>query len=193
MRSTGSTESQRLIAAVRGGLYEVVEEGQHFAIYDLGVKTYPPTTFLVQSSGQPIDLGEEMVPLMDTTELWAFVKAHDIPLQNDARVEVYLYNWVDRAQGPMIFDVGVAIADDTPDIDEASGFEIKRYPAMKFASLVYEGPFPHQENSGWDRIRWEDRAKDNGFVYTERLYRELYHRVDYETHRHVTEVQIEIE
>ena len=30
-------------------------------------------------------------------------------------------------------------------------------------------------------------------MYTELLYREFYHLFDYETHRHVTEVQIEIE
>ena len=47
-------ETARIVSAVRGGLLEPVEQGEHFAIYDVGVKEYPSTTFLVQSSAQPI-------------------------------------------------------------------------------------------------------------------------------------------
>lgn len=188
---TSAMETARIVSAVRGGLLEPVERSEHFSIYDLGVKEYPPATFLVQSSGEPINLGQEMLPYMDTAALWNFVRTNSVRLKDDAPSEVYLYNWIEDAQGPMVFDVGVVVGDDT-DIDPASGFELKRYPATKFASLIYEGPFPHEPNSGWQQLRWEERANEKGLVYTERLYRELYHAFDHETHRHITEVQIEI-
>ena len=175
--------------------FALLEEGEHYAIYDAGVKTYPSTTFLVQSSAAPIDLGADMAPLMDTAKLWEFIKANDIPVKANTPAEVYLYNWIDGAQGKMMFDVGVVLADDIGEIASDTGFLIKRYPAMKFASLVYRGPFPHEADSGWQHIRWEDRAAANGHVYTERLYRELYHTYDdvNSPPRHATEIQIEIE
>jgi len=188
---TSGMETARIVSAVRGGLLEPVEQGEHFAIYDVGVKEYPATTFLVQSSGQPINLGEEMLPYMDTANLWNFVRTADVKPRDDTPTEVYLYNWIDSAQGPMVFDVGVVVEDGT-EIDPASGFELKRYPAMTFASLIYEGPFPHEPNSGWQKLRWEERAEEKGLVYTQRLYRELYHAFDHQTQQHITEVQIEI-
>lgn len=191
IEQSSAMETARIVSAVRGGLLESVEQDEHFAIYDLGVKEYPSTAFLVQSSGQPINLGQDMMPYMDTADLWAFVRTNNVPLKGDSPTEVYLYNWIEGAQGPMVFDVGMVVEDDT-DVEPASGFEVKRYPAMKFASLIYEGPFPHEPNTGWQHLRWEERAKEKGLVYTERLYRELYHAFDHETHRHITEVQIEI-
>lgn len=184
-------DTARIVSAVRGGLLEPVDQGEQFAIYDLGVKEYPPTTFLVQSSGEPIDLGRELLPYMNTTDLWDYIRTNNVKLKGDTPSEVYLYNWVEGAQGPMIFDVGVVVEDDT-EVDPPGDFEIKRYPAMKFASLVYEGPFPHEPNSGWQQLRWEERAKAKGLVYTERLYRELYHVFDHETRQHIAEVQIEV-
>jgi len=188
---SSAMETDRIVSAVRGGLLEPVEHGEHFAIYDIGVKEYPPTTFLVQSSGQPINLGEDMLPHMNTADLWNYVRTNNVRLKDDSPSEVYLYNWIDGAQGPMVFDVGVVVSDDTV-VDPGSGFEIKRYPAMTFASLIYEGPFPHEPDSGWQQLRWEERAKEKGLVYTERLYRELYHAFDHQTQQHITEVQIEI-
>ena len=64
---------------------------------------------------------------------------------------------------------------------------------MKFFGLVYVGPFPHVKGSGWNNIQWEDRTKQRGHVYDERLYGELYHRNDYEKFQHVTEIQIGVE
>ena len=188
---TSGMETARIVSAVRGGLLQPVEQGEHFAIYDVGVKEYPPTTFLVQSSDEPINLGRDMLPYMDTAGLWDFVRTAGVALQADTPSEVYLYNWIEGAQGPMVFDVGVIVEDGT-EVDPASGFQIKRYPAMKFSSLIYEGPFPHEPNSGWQQLRWEERAKEKGLVYTERLYRELYHAFDHQTQQHITEVQIEI-
>ena len=177
--------------------FAVLERGEHYAIYDAGVETYPATTFLVQSSKTPINLGAAMQPLMDTTRLWEFIKANDVPVKPNSPAEVYLYNWANTesgAQGPMVFDVGVVVEDDVGDVGHGE-FVVKRYPVMKFASLIYVGPFPHETGNGWHRIRWAERAREKGYVYTERLYRELYHRYDYDSaaRRHVTEIQIEIE
>ncbi len=130
---------------------------------------------------------------MDTEKLWEFVNEHDIPRKDNSPVEVYLYNWVDKAQGPMVFDVGLVVEDSMEDIENGHGFVVKRYPSMKFASVIYHGPFPHEPKSGWGNIHWERRAKNKGLVYTERLYRELYHQYDFENKWHISEIQIEVE
>ena len=189
----GNQATAQVIAAVRDGTLEVLEQNEHYAIYDAGVKTYEPTTFLVQSSGDPISLGADMQPYMDTAKLWNFVNAAKVPIKDDTPVEVYLYNWTQRAQGPMVFDVGVVLEDNAETVVNDHGFVVKRYPAMKFASLIYVGPFPHEANSGWQQIRWEERARDNGHVYTQELYRELYHLFNFNSKRHIAEVQISIE
>ena len=185
--------SKQVIDAVRSGTISKVEENPHYAIYDCVVKEYPEVTCLVQSSREPINLGREMLPLMNTRNLWEFIDEHHIPRMDDSPVEVYLYNWTGRAQGPMVFDVGVVVDNDIDNVANDAGFILKRYPAMKFASIIYHGPFPHEPMSGWGHIQWERRAKDKGLVYTEQLYRELYHLYDFEKKRHITEVQIEVE
>ncbi len=189
----GNLATAQVIAAVRDGALEVLEQNEHYAIYDAGVKIYAPTTFLVQSSGDPIGLGADMQPYMDTAKLWGFINAANVPIKDDTPVEVYLYNWTQRTQGPMVFDVGVVLEDNAETVVNDHGFVVKRYPAMKFASLIYVGPFPHEANSGWQQIRWEEQARANGHVYTQDLYRELYHLFDYDSKRHITEVQISIE
>ena len=186
-------DSKGVIEAVQNGSIAKVEDNPHYAIYDCVVREYPAATFFVQTSGTPINLGQEMLPLMNTEKLWQSINEHNIARKENAPVEVYLYNWVEKAQGAMVFDVGVVVEDDVTDIENTHGFVIKRYPPMKFASIIYHGPFPHEPMSGWGNIQWEQRAKDKGFVYTERLYRELYHLYDFDNKRHVTEVQIEVE
>jgi len=185
-------DSSAVVAAARARTLPKAEETDHYVIFDVAVKSYPATTFLVQTSSKAINLGEDMLPYLDTAEFWQFVAAHDVPVQPQAPREAYLYNWVDKAQGPMVFDVGVTV-EDSASIPISDRFVLKKYPPMNFASIVYEGPFPHEPDSGWDHIRWEDRAREKGLVYTQRLYRELYHDYDYTSLRHITEVQIEIE
>ena len=130
---------------------------------------------------------------METDKLWDFVNEHNISRKDNSPVEVYLYNWIEKAQGPMVFDVGLVVENDMADIENDHGFIVKKYPAMKFASIIYQGPFPHEPMSGWGNIKWEQRAKEKRLVYTERLYRELYHLYDFENEWHITEVRIEVE
>ena len=187
-------ESTRLVELADAATLRPIAQGDRFAIYDLGVKSYPQATLLVQSSVTPINLGAEMAPLMDTAGLWAAIREHDIPIRQHSPAEVYLYNWVNGAQGPMVFDVGVVVPDD---FDAAPpGLLLRRVAPLKVASLLYVGPFPHETGTGWHELRWEERARQAGHAYTERLYRELYHHFDYTPsgmHQHVVEVQIEIE
>jgi len=186
-------DTKQVLEAIENNSIPKVEDNPHYAIYDCVVKEYPAATFLVRTSGEPINLGKEMFPLMNTEKLWEFAEDENIPRKDNSPQEVYLYNWVERAQGPMIFDVGTVVEDDFEGVENEHGFIIKRYPPMKLASIIYHGPFPYQENSGWGNIDWERRAKEKGLVYTERLYRELYHLFDFEDHWHVTEIQMEIE
>ena len=157
------------------------------------MKVYPVSTFFVRTSRTPINLGKEMLPFIDTSEFWKFVTAHQIQPKADSPKEVYLYNWVDKAQGPMIFDVGMMVAEDIQVPENDKDYVLKKYGTLKVASIIYRGSFPHQENSGWHRIHWEERAKQKGFKYKETLYRELYHDYDFETNQHITEIQMEIE
>lgn len=186
-------DSKGVVEAVQNGSIPKVEDNPHYAIYDCVVKQVPATTFLVQSSGTPIEVGDEMLPWMNTERLWEFVSEHDVPRKDNSPLEVHLFSWLEKAQGPMVFDVGTVVQDDMEDIANEFGFSVKRYPAMKFASIIYHGPFLHEPMSGWGKIDWERRTKEKGHVSTERLYRELYHLYDLENNWHITEVQIEIE
>ncbi|MEM7362613.1 MAG: GyrI-like domain-containing protein [Pseudomonadota bacterium] len=185
-------QTMATVKAVRNRALPIAEDNPHYIIFAVQVRQYPSTRLLVQSSVAPIELGREMSPYMETQALHGFVRAHQVELAQDAPQEMYIYNWVEKAQGPMVFDVGVPIADDAI-VPEDDRFFVKTYPPIKVASIIYEGPFPYQEMSGWDHIQWEQRSYQAGHVYTHRVYRELYHAYDFDDNRHVTEIQIEIE
>ena len=171
----------------------LLEKGDHYSIYDAGVKSYGACRALVQSSIEPISLGREMAPLMNTEALWNHIDVQGVRILRDSPIEIYVYNWITRAQGDMIFDVGVILEADYEMDELPKALKIKSYPAMKFASLIYIGPFPHQSNSGWQHIRWDARAAEKGLRYNEKMYRELYHKYDYDQFQHVTEIQISID
>jgi len=135
-----------------------------------------------------------MSPLMDTAGLWAAIRENNIRVLQQSPTEVYLYNWVDGAQGAMVFDVGVVVPDDLNAVPPP--LLLRRVGPLKMASLLYVGPFPRESGTGWQELRWEERARQAGHKYTERLYRELYHHFDYApsgNRQHVVEVQIEVE
>lgn len=185
--------SSTVLQAVEKNELEILESGTTFKIYDAGVKLYGEFTALIQSSNDPISLGAEMRPYMDTQRFWTYVRNNNVSIPEDSPQEIYVYNWIEKAQGKMIFDVGVAIRGQELEQSLPRWLKTKSYQPMKFASLVYVGPFPHQEDSGWEKIRWEDRAREKGCVYDERMYRELYHRYDFQKNQHITEIQISVE
>lgn len=188
-----NVSSSEVLRALELDELPVLASGPTFKIYDAGVKQYGVLTALVQSSNEPISLGEEMRPYMDTERFWTFVRSNSVTIPDDSPQEIYVYNWIEKAQGKMIFDVGVPTRDEKIDRPLPNWLRVKSYGPMKYASLVYVGPFPHQEGSGWEEIRWEDRARDKGCVYDERVYRELYHQYDYQRNQHITEIQISVE
>ena len=193
MDTNQSISSAKIVRAIEQKQLIELESGPTYTIYDAGIKHYSELTALVQSSKAPISLGAEMRPYMDTQRFWSFVRRNGVSIQEDSPQEIYVYNWQGRAQGKMIFDVGVPILNEQISTVLPKWLQVKRYPAMKFSSLIYVGPFPHQEGSGWERIRWEDRAREKGCVYDERVYRELYHEYDFQNNQHITEIQISIE
>jgi hypothetical protein len=146
-----------------------------YAISEPVVRTYPPVTLLVQGSREPIGLGREMSPYTKMDDLGRFADEHQIPRISNTPT-IWLFQWVSGAQGPMIFETGFVVADEAPCPHNAAGYRIKRLEALKLCSIVYRGPYPFEDNSGWNEIRWAERAKAKGFQYTEKLYRELYVR-----------------
>ena len=192
IESDKNVSSSKVIRALEMDELPVLVSGPTYKIYDAGVKQYGVLTALVQSSNKPISLGAEMRPYIDTQRFWTFVQSNGIEPLGDAPQEIYVYNWLEKAQGKMIFDVGIPVSDNEVDRTLPNWLEIKSYKPMKVASLVYVGPFPHQDGSGWKEIRWEDRAEDKGCVYDERMYRELYHRYDFSKNQHIAEIQISV-
>jgi hypothetical protein len=186
--------SSAVLHAVRGGQLSWAVTTDHFAISEPVARSRPAASFLVRSSGVPITLGNPMTPFMNTRPLRQFMKTHGISALADTPQDVWLYHWVEKAQGPMIFEVGVVVDEALVCPENDQGFCIRRLPPSRFSSIIYKGPFPSEPNSGWSQIDWAGRAKAGGFVYTEKLYRELYHHYDHDhTHAHVTEIEISIE
>lgn len=147
----------------------------HFAISEPVARTYPPATLLVQGSLQAINLGGEMSPYTKLEDLRWFAEENHIELVGNAPT-VWLYQWVSRAQGPMVFETGFVVQKGSQCPNNAHGYRIKHLAAVKVSSIVYRGPYPNEPSSGWSQIRWAERAKEKGFEYTEKLYRELYFR-----------------
>lgn len=191
--SSVSVNTSSVIQALESDSLKLLEEGKHYRIYDAGVKNVASFQAIIQSSQTPIALGAEMRPYMDTKRLWTFVRERSLEIHQDSPAEIYVYNWVTRAQGQMIFDVGAIVPMTTVIDDLPNWLQLKVYPATKVASLIYVGPFPHQPHSGWDRIRWTERAAEKGLIYNEVMYREFYHRYEYSNNQHVTEIQISID
>ena len=186
-------KSSQALSVVDQKKYQVAESGGNYIVTQPVVKYYQPTRLLVKSSPQPIDLGPEMFPYMELSDLRAFMSRHQIRKASDTPAEVYLYNWVDGAQGAMIFQTGCVVDQVNPDLVSSTAFRLVQLPALKVCSILYIGPFPYQKNSGWGQIDWERRAAEAGYKYTEVLYRELYHRYDFGgNNQHVTEIEISI-
>ena len=186
-------KASRVFNALKDGAFPVLDKTEHYQICDGGIVAYEAFDALVQSSGQAISLGQEMNEFMNTERFWEFVEDHGVQVANDSPREMYVYNWIEKAQGPMIFDVGCVLDEHSSLPALPDWLTAKSYPAMKFFSLIYIGPFPHQPNSGWDQIRWHDRALARGVTYNEEMYRELYHRYDYTDFQHITEIQLSID
>ena len=186
-------KSSRILKQIEFKKYEVAEIGENYIITQPVIKHYGKTQMLVKSSQNPIDLGSEMLPYMDLADLRDFMEQYKIERSSDSPEEIYLYNWVDGAQGSMIFQTGYIVEDVPQKALAESTFSLIHLAPLKVASILYIGPFPYQEKSGWSRINWEKRAAAAGLEYSEVLYRELYHRYDFDgANQHVTEIEISI-
>jgi hypothetical protein len=168
-------DTNALKESVDGDQIKWAVRTEHFAISDPVSRTYPPVTLLVQGSPRAINLGSEMLPYTKLEDLQKFAGEHDIETAANAPT-VWLYQWLEKAQGPMIFETGFVVQDGAQCPPNAHGYRIKRLASLKVCSIVYRGPHPSEPNSGWGQIRWAERAKSKGFEYDEKIYRELYVR-----------------
>lgn len=191
---TITMKTSHVLSLVDQKKYQVAEAGEEYIITAPVVKYYQPTQFLVKSSSEPIQLGAEMLPYMQLDDLRDFMDKYQIARGADTPEEVYLYNWVDKAQGAMIFQTGFVVNRVNINAVSPTTFKLVQLPDLKVCSILYIGPFPYQKNSGWGKIAWERRAAEAGYKYTEVLYRELYHRYDFGgKNQHVTEIEISID
>ena len=191
---TITMKTSHVLSIVDQKKYQVAEAGEEYIITAPVVKYYQPTQFLVKSSPKPIQLGAEMLPYMELDDLRSFMDKHQIVRVSDTPEEVYLYNWLNEAQGAMIFQTGFVVNQVNANTVLSPKFRLVQLPALKVCSILYIGPFPYQKNSGWGKINWERRTAEAGYKYTEVLYRELYHRYDFEgKNQHVTEIEISID
>ena len=107
----------------------------------------------------PLALGPEMFPYMELSDLRAFMSRHQIRKASDTPEEVYLYNWVDGAQGAMIFQTGCVVDQVNPDLVSSTEFRLVQLPALKVCSILYIGPFPYQKTVGRGRLTGNEEQR----------------------------------
>ena len=100
---------------------------------------------------------------------------------------------------PFLFQVGYEITE-PPEPQSVPSETRGRYLTrplrpLRVASVFYRGSFPHQEHSGFGEswMTLVDQAESLGYRLTLRLYREIYHHLDYDDpSQSVTEIHVEI-
>ena len=107
-----------VLAEVARPDWPAAEIGETYAIGPVITKRYPAATYLVQSTLTPVALGKELGAWIDGAALRAFMEDHGLEARPHTPQEVYLFNWVERAQGPVVFEVGYEVEPDL-EADEA--------------------------------------------------------------------------
>ena len=181
-----------VLEQVDAGNLDLLEQGSHHVICQPVLKEYGPSEYLVKTSGDPINPGDERLPYMDLTDLREFMARHGVEKAGDSPDEIHLYNWVEHSNGPMIFQTGFFVDYINEHLLLETPYELISLPPLKMCSMLYVGPFRWQENSGRDHIRIEEIAANAGLVHTEKLYRELRHRHDWTNNLHVVEIEISV-
>lgn len=181
-----------VLEEVDSGNLDLLQQTEHYVICQPVLKEYLPSEYLVKSSGTPIHTRDERLPYMDLTDLREFMTRHNLEKSGDSPEEVHLYNWVDRAEGPMVFQTGFFVDYINDHLLHDSPYELVCQPPLKMCSMLYVGPLRWQDHSGLNKVPIEEVAADAGLVYTERLYRELRHRFDWNHNLHVVEIEISV-
>ena len=184
--------SSAVLDQVDTGNLDPLEQTEHYLICQPVLKEYLPSEYLVKTSGEPISSREERLPIMDLTDLREFMTREGLEKTADSPEEVHLYNWVEHAQGPMIFQTGFFVDYMNDHLLRETPFELVFLPPLKTCSMLYIGPLRWQENSGLGNVVIDQYAANAGLVDTEKLYRELRHRYDWNSNLHVVEVEISV-
>ena len=125
--SAESFDTDKSLQGIPKGELELLECEPTFKIYEADVKDHQELIVLVHSGKKAISLGSEMIPDLNTERLWKFVRENNITLHENIPQEVYLYNWMGRVQGTMIFDVGVVLEDEKISAQVPAWLEIKTF------------------------------------------------------------------
>lgn len=186
-------KSSELIKGVEDGQFSITHQSEKATIFECRIQQYAPWKMLLQSSLEPISPGNERLPFMETDGLSAFAKEFGFFRRPETPLEVYSYYWSNSDETEMIFEVGFAVQNFIPDYPKDRGYLVKEISALKMASIIYQGSFPHEADSAFEQVKINERAKERGLKATGKLYRELYHKYDFENKQHIVEFQIEIE
>lgn len=188
------------------GTEPCARQTEHFKYSEVFLREYPETLHYVIGSVEPIDFA-------DMAKYWTQADAYEDSINEQGLVKTgtpltwsYINDPADApdpgsnpVRSPFLFEVGFEIEDSGRTIDVESEFagryHTRTWRPLRVASVLYEGSFPHQENSGFAEswMTLVTQAPVVGYALTGGLYRELYHHIDYEdVSRSVTEIQVEI-
>lgn len=185
--------SAELIQGLQDGQFPIIQRFERATLFAQPPHEHPPCKLLIQSSIEPISPGNERLPFMETDDLRSFAKEYGFFRRPETPLEIYSYHWTNPEQTQMIFEVGFVVQNYVPEHARDRGYLVKESRALKMASVIYQGPFPHEAGSAFDQVKINERVKEQGLKATGKLYRELYHRYDFEQQQHIVEFQVEIE
>ena len=185
----------------------LVKETEHFSYTGITVVECPPVHLAVISSGDPIPFEDMPKVFNQVDEHGDFVTRHGLRRATDSPIEWLYHNEAEQAadpggnpvRAPFLFEAGHQIEKPAQPAEEPSAtfgkFVTTELRPLRVARTFYQGSFPYQSNSGfveaWMRLVTEREAQ--GYDLTFRLYRELYHDLDWENpEKSITEIQVEI-
>jgi hypothetical protein len=200
-------KADEVIDSFRSGKLPLAKKTEHFTYTEVFLGEYPQCMMGVITGKDPIPFAGMSKFYDQSDHLLAYLHRQKFRIDNDAP-EMWLYHndptqppdpGENPVREPFLFQVGHVVNAETPASAATSSedckFETKPLRALSVASIVYQGSFPHQENSGFVEawIALVRSAPEIGYELTSRLYRELYHHLDWtDPSQSITEIQVEI-
>lgn len=200
--------SAALVKAYSDGEIELAKSTDHYSYSHVSVKSHPGCVLGLVRSTEGIDFPQmaEYFGQVDALEAW--LDRFEAKRADDAPYMWLYYNDADQppdpggnpVRAPFFFQVATVLTrDNYPGFERSANageFAIAQLRALRVASVIYKGSFPHQDNSGFTEacMTLVTQAETMGYRPSRTLYRELYHHTDHaDPTQSICEIQIEIE